>query len=369
MVAVVVHQHHAAAVDLQLAVDLEAPAHALEAGQAQDDGVVADALVGGNGDGGQGIQYVVVARHVHRDIQRLAVAAQDGEPGTHAFLTDIDGAYVGVFGEAVGNGGARHLGEDLAHHRIVHAEHGQTVERQVVEELHEGLLQSIEVALVGAHVVRVDIGDHGHHRLQVQEAGVALVGLGHQVAAGAELGIGAGGVQAAADDEGRVQAAGGEDRSDQAGGGGLAVGTGDGDAVAVAHQLGEHFRARHHRDAALQGDRNLGVGFVHGAGHHQHIGVLGVLGAMADEDLRTETLQALSHDRRLEVGAGNPVAQVQQHFGDAAHAHAADADEVDTTDAAHFRLGHGFLALNHGPPPGRYRPRCGWRQVWPDGGR
>ncbi|MDT4847498.1 hypothetical protein FQZ97_815550 [compost metagenome] len=369
VVAVVVHQHHAAAFHFQFAIDLEAPAHALEAGQALDDGFVADAFVAGNGDGGQGVQHVVVARHVHRDIQRLAVAAQDGEPGAHAFLAHIDGAHVGVLGEAVGHGRAGYLGEDLADHRVVHAEHRQAIERQVVEELHEGLLQPVEVTFVGAHVVGVDIGDHRDHRLQVQEAGVALVGLGHQVAAGAQLGIGAGRVQAAADDEGRVQAAGGEHRGDQAGGGGLAVGTGDGDTVAVAHQLGKHLGARHHRDAALEGNGDLGVGLVDGTGHHQHVGVLGVLGAVADEDLCAEAFQACGHGRGLEVGTGDLVAQVQQHFGDPAHAHAADADEVDAADAAHLGLGHGFLALNHGPPPGRYRPRYGWRRAWPDGGR
>lgn len=53
MVAVVVHQHHAATLDLQLAVDLEAPAHALEAGQPLDDGFVGDALVGSDDDGRQ----------------------------------------------------------------------------------------------------------------------------------------------------------------------------------------------------------------------------------------------------------------------------------------------------------------------------
>ena len=45
------------------------------------------------------------------------------------------------------------------------------------------------------------------------------------------------------------------------------------------------------------------------------------------------------------------------------------ADEVNAADAAHLGLGHGFLALNHGPPPGRFRPRSGWRRAWPVGGR
>ena len=46
-------------------------------------------------------------------------------------------------------------------------------------------------------------------------------------------------------------------------------------------------------------------------------------------------LQAPRHRVGLEVRALHVVAQVQQHLGDAAHAAAADADEVDGVDAAH----------------------------------
>ncbi len=75
MVTVVVHQHDAAIGDRQLAIDLEAPPHPLEAGQAIEDGLVADAFVGGDGDGRQGVEHVVHARHVDRDRQRCAALA------------------------------------------------------------------------------------------------------------------------------------------------------------------------------------------------------------------------------------------------------------------------------------------------------
>ncbi|MNM80095.1 hypothetical protein D3C81_920450 [compost metagenome] len=141
------------------------------------------------------------------------------------------------------------------------------------------------------------------------------------------------------------------------------MGTGDGDAVAVAHQLGEHFGARHYRNTPFKGGGDFRVGRVDGTGNHQHIGAGGVLGTVTDEDLRPEGFQALGNRRGLEVRARYLITQVQQHFGDTAHAHAADTDEVDAADTAHFWLWHGFLAFNHGPPPGRYRPRCGWPQV------
>ncbi|MNO33744.1 hypothetical protein D3C76_237630 [compost metagenome] len=137
------------------------------------------------------------------------------------------------------------------------------------------------------------------------------------------------------------------------------MGTGDGDAVAVAHQLGQHLGTGHHRNAAFQRCRNFRVGRVDGTGDHEYIGSGGVLGTVADEDFGTEGFQALGDRRSFQVGARDLVAQVQQHFGNPAHAHTADTDEVDTTDAAHFRLWHRFLAFNHGPPPGRYRRQCG----------
>ncbi len=234
-----------------------------------------------------------------------------------------------------------------------------------MQELDEGLLQLAEVAAVSAHVVGVDIGHHRDHRLQVQETGVAFVRLGDQVTAAAQLRIGAGGGQAPADDECRVQATGSEHRSQQAGGGGLAMGAGHGDTMAVTHQFGEHLGTRHHRDTLFERQRHFRVGRVDRAGYHQHIGARDVAGLVTDEDLRTELLQALGAGRFLEIGAGHLVTEVEQYFGDAAHADAADADEMDAPNAphaAHFGL-HGCGRLSHAPPPDRYRRRYGWHRV------
>ena len=75
----------------------------------------------------------------------------------------------------------------------------------------------------------------------------------------AEAGVGAEGVDAAADDDGGVEAAAGEDGGDHAGGGGLAVHAGDGDAVLEAHQLGEHLGALDDGDLAGAGLEDLGI--------------------------------------------------------------------------------------------------------------
>ena len=48
----------------------------------------------------------------------------------------------------------------------------------------------------------------------------------------------------------------------------------------------------------------------------------------------------------LQIGAGNLVAEVQQHLGDAAHADAADADEMNALNFGKHKSssGHGFDA-------------------------
>ena len=80
----------------------------------------------------------------------------------------------------------------------------------------------------------------------------------------------------------------GEHARDQARGGGLAVRAGDRDRVAEAHQLAQHFGARHHRNALGERRGDFRVGAVDGARHHHHVGLAEVLGGVADENRRAE---------------------------------------------------------------------------------
>src|SRR5215831_17917157 len=52
-------------------------------------------------------------------------------------------------------------------------------------------------------------------------------------------------------------------------------------------------------------------------------------GFVAFVNRRAQILQAFGGRRRLGVRAGNGIAEREQHFGDAAHSDAADADEMD----------------------------------------
>jgi hypothetical protein len=202
----------------------------------------------------------------------------------------------------------------------------------VVQKVHERLLQPAKVVAVGVHVVGVDVGDDRHHRQQVQERGVGLVGLDHDVFARPQPGVGPGAVEPPADDEGRVQFGGGQHAGDQAGGGGLAVGAGNRDAFFHAHQLGQHDGARHHRQQLGVGGHHLGVVGLDRGGGDDAVGPVDVRGVVPDVDARAQLLQAAGGGAVAQVAARNGVALVEQHLGNAAHAGTTDADEMDVTD-------------------------------------
>ena len=261
-----------------------------------------------------------------------------------AFEAWIDGAHLRGLVKAVGGdrlGDARH---DFAHVRVVDAQHRHAVEGQPLAEIDEGGFQALEIMAVGVHVIGVDIGDDRDHRRQIQERGIGFVGLGHQKITLAKPRIGAGGGELAADDVGRIHPRFAENAGDQAGGGGLAVGAGNGDAALQPHQFGQHQCARHDGDFLLARGDDFGIGFLHGSRSHHRIGVGDVFAGMVVMDARAQTCQPLRHRVVGQIGAGYCIAQVQQHLGDAAHADAADAHEVDMFDGVFHRRWTPLLA-------------------------
>ena len=119
-----------------------------------------------------------------------------------------------------------------------------------------------------------------------------------------------------------------EHTGSQGGGGGLAVRTGDRDAAVEAHQLGQHFGARHHRNALRARRQALHVVGLDGAGNHHHIGAIDMRRRMAFENGRAQGLQALGRLTVVLVRTADLITQGHHDFGDAAHAGAADADEM-----------------------------------------
>ena len=109
---------------------------------------------------------------------------------------------------------------------------------------------------------------------------------------------------------------------------------GNGDALPEAHELGQHFGSRNDRDAAPAGFDDLGVVVADGRGLHEHVLVVDVFREMADVHVGAQALEMADRRRIGDVGAADLIAEVDEHFGDAAHARAADADHVYFFDPA-----------------------------------
>ncbi len=304
-----------------------------------------------------------------------------------ALLADVGGVHVGFVAESVSGHRFRDLRKQLADNRILQTENRLTVKRQPLDEIDEGLPEALEVAAVGFQMIGIDVRDHRHHRLQIQERGVALVGLGNQIAARTQAGVDTAADEPPADDIGGIEPALGEQARDQTRRGGLAMGAGDGDAVAETHQLGEHLRPRHHRDVPIPGAHELRVVRIDGRRNDDHLAVLDVLGIVTDVDAHTEVLQTPGHGVGGEIRARHLKTERVQHLGDAAHAGAADADEVHAANAfhpdvvVHVRTPAGVIGarskgsadgaqtLRHGRAPSSTRTPAGWRRGVPGAAR
>ena len=203
-------------------------------------------------------------------------------------VDDVLGAKVGPGIEAVGDHLLRHARQNLAHVGVVAAEHGDAVEGQPVQEVDESLFELAEVVVVGFHVVGVDVGDDRNHGREEEEGSVGLVSLGDQEIALPQARVGAGRVQAPADDEGRIEPALGETTRHQTRGGGFAVRAGNVDAALQAHELTQHLGTRNHRNARGVCGRDLGVGLRHRRRGDHHVRALHQCGVVADGNLDAE---------------------------------------------------------------------------------
>ena len=130
----------------------------------------------------------------------------------------------------------------------------------------------------------------------------------------------------------------GQDAGDQAGGRGLAVRTGDGDALPKPHQLGQHQRTRHDGNTAAARRRDFGIVLADRGGNDHHIGRAQIVGRMPLAYARAKLRQM---PRRMIVGqvrAANAESQIEQHLGDAAHAGTANTDEMHVLDLMLHRI-------------------------------
>ncbi len=106
------------------------------------------------------------------------------EPHALAVGAHVEAAHVGLRTEAVGHDPAvEQTRQDPLHLRMIDAQRGNAVERDVGGEGDECLAQRLERPVV-VEVLGIDVGDDRDRRRQLDHRAVELVGLGdHPVAA------------------------------------------------------------------------------------------------------------------------------------------------------------------------------------------
>ena len=155
-------------------------------------------------------------------------------------------------------------------------------------------------------------------------------------------------VEQTTDNKGGIQTRFSEQTGDQAGGGGFAVGAGYRNAIAEAHDFGEHFCARHHRNTLFARRLHFRVLFVNRARHHHHVAAVHMTGVMPDQDARTQSCKSARDSVFTQVRPAHLVPQVEQHFGNSTHTCTTDTDKMRTVNAPHaVRLPRRLLLCSH----------------------
>ena len=228
---------------------------------------------------------------------------------------------------------------------MVDAHDGETVKGHVLDEVAKGLLHMLEGAVM-VEMLGVDIGDDGHVGRQFQKGAVRFVGLHHHPVACAHARIGAIGVDDAAIDDGRIETARVEKRRHHRGGRGLAMGATDGDRLAKTHQLGQHLGAPHDRQETLARGGKLGIAALDRGRDDNDFRRAEIGRVMTDGDIDALFPQPGDIGILGLIGPLDRIAEIDEHFGDAAHPDAADTNEMDRPDIRrHFHRRFPFDVL------------------------
>ena len=178
----------------------------------------------------------------------------------------------------------------------------------------------------------VNVSYHGNRRRQAINRAVRFVGFNDHPFAGAQARIRSVGINNSTVDHGRVQLGCFQNTCDQRCGGCLAVRAANRNRPFQSHQLGEHFSAPDHRQHALACGENFRVFGFDRRRNDDDPCLAQVLGAVAHFDFDTEAAQTVYIGVLRDVAALDFIAKVMYHFSNAAHADAADADEVNNAD-------------------------------------
>src|SRR6266566_648438 len=240
---------------------------------------------------------------------------------------------IGLARSSIGNDRTLHAGNDGLHVGLIDTENRRTVKRHAIHKLDEGVLNVFERGVL-VEVFAINRSYHSDHRREHQEAAVALIRFHDKIFAFAKPRGSARLVDFPADHKRGVKMRGRQHRSNDRGRSGLAVRASHGDSVFQPHQLGKHLRARNHRKLVLVGFDDLGIIHSHSGGSYDDVRAFDVGSFMPFIDCSAHVLQPFGDGRWLDVRAGHRIAERKEHFGDAAHADAADTHQVNALKIA-----------------------------------
>src|SRR3972149_2894952 len=269
-------------------------------------------------NGRERVIYVVLSREVERHLAEALLIVPDLEGGLHAVVDYLPGVEVGLGREAVGPEPPRYPGYEPLNDRVVEADDGAAVERDLVHEVQERGLYVVHV-LVVVHVLTVYVSDDRYRGRELQKAAVALVRLGHEEVPSAELGVGPQAVELSAGDYRGVHVGRGEYHRYHRCGSRLSVGACNGYPVLHPHELGEHLSPRD--DGYLAGCRllYLRVILLNGRGVDDAVGAYDVILLVVREYGDAEALEPPRGLALRKVRARYPVGHVYEHLGYAVH--------------------------------------------------
>src|SRR3990170_932185 len=247
---------------VDLALDLEAALHAAETPERRTDYLDVDIELSRHGDCGETVIDIVHPGDGKLEPAEVPAVVRDLEPRAERSERNVLRLIVGLGTHAVRQIPLLNKRDERLNMLFVEAEYGDAVERDLVDEHEERILDLVDV-LVVVEVFRVDVRHHGDGRRKFEKAPVALIGFGNEELALPELGVRAKAVQLAADDDRGVYVACRKNRGHHRGGGRLAVRAGNGHPVLEPHELREHFRAGDHRYLFLLGGYHLNIVFFH----------------------------------------------------------------------------------------------------------
>ena len=148
VVAIIINEHDLATFAGQLALHFESAAHALEICDTFLDILIAETFVSAYDNRSRCIQYIMQTRHIDRDCQWLCVTGALYLETCYALvLFDRTYAEICLLGKTISKDWSRHPWHDFEDYRIIRAQHGKSVKRQVVQKIDKGLfLRNFNIA-------------------------------------------------------------------------------------------------------------------------------------------------------------------------------------------------------------------------------